>query len=391
MIMTRRHFGRLSGLTIGAFINPGYAQTRSRYGDRVIIVGADILGASIAYHLAKRGAKVTLLDKVGPAAGTTKNSFAWLNAYGKTPRSYYEFNILGIYGWHRLEREIGSALQLQWGGTVQWRSTEDLNLSETRQHILERESWGYSIRLIDTSDIQSLVANVRLGDVGVASFAEQEGTVDPVVAATVLVDCAKRLGATVQYPAQVVGFDLAEGRVRAIRTTQGTIEADYFVLAAGNDLPQLAKQIGITVPLIESKGIVARSAPCPRLLDRLVFPPGVNIKQNPNGQIVASQNDRKIVDTAEAKAIGEDYFRQAAKYFPNLETVRPAEVNICYRVMPKDEHPILGRTERYPNVYVAAQHSGMTCAPIVGQLVSEELLDGVDIDLLTPYRPSRFA
>ena len=55
--------------------------------DHVIVADAGIIGASIAYHLAKRGARVTLLEKEHPAAGTTKNSFAWLNASEKSPRS----------------------------------------------------------------------------------------------------------------------------------------------------------------------------------------------------------------------------------------------------------------------------------------------------------------
>ena len=48
--------------------------------DRIVIVGAGIIGASIGYHLAKRGAQVTILEQIRPGAGATQNSFAWLNA-----------------------------------------------------------------------------------------------------------------------------------------------------------------------------------------------------------------------------------------------------------------------------------------------------------------------
>ena len=85
---------------------------------RVIVIGAGIMGASIAYHMSKRGAAVTLLEKEAPAAGTTRNSFAWLNSSAKAPRTYYDFNLAGLIGWRRLELEIGPDLPVQW--VVAW-------------------------------------------------------------------------------------------------------------------------------------------------------------------------------------------------------------------------------------------------------------------------------
>src|ERR1700720_4502219 len=89
--------------------------------DRVVIAGAGIMGASIGYHLAKRGAQVTILEKRRPGNGATEKSFAWINAtFSKQPRSYYELNLLGIAGWRRLTVEFGGDLQIQWGGSVEW-------------------------------------------------------------------------------------------------------------------------------------------------------------------------------------------------------------------------------------------------------------------------------
>ncbi|MEM8863160.1 MAG: FAD-dependent oxidoreductase, partial [Chloroflexota bacterium] len=74
---------------------------------KVIIVGAGIIGASIAYHLAQAGADVTIIEKGKLGQGTTADSFAWINASrGKRPRHYYELNLQGIKEWHRLEEEL---------------------------------------------------------------------------------------------------------------------------------------------------------------------------------------------------------------------------------------------------------------------------------------------
>ena len=72
------------------------------------------MGASIGYHLAKRGAQVTILEKQRPGSGATEKSFAWINSScSKQPRSYYDLNLFGIAGWRRLTVELSGALQIQ--------------------------------------------------------------------------------------------------------------------------------------------------------------------------------------------------------------------------------------------------------------------------------------
>jgi len=390
--MNRRQLVQILGSTA---VTLGGAPLHALTRDHVIVAGAGIIGASIAYHLAKRGARVTLLEKEHPAAGTTKNSFAWLNASEKSPRSYYDLNLAGIAGWRRLELELGAALPIQWGGGVQWCKPEAQLAERMKEHVKERQAWGYSIRLIDREDLLRLLPSAAPGatpgDIGAANFADQEGTVDPVVAANALVSAAKSLGAKVIYPCEVKDFRMAEGRVRAVITTQGSMEADYFVLATGNGTTELAAKAGMRVPLKESKGILAHTVPQPELLKRVMMPPGADVKQNFDGRIVTGAN---FGDTGEAQPtaeLGRQYLAAAAQYFPQLRNAKVEYMTLGYRVMPQDGHPIIGRSPKFPNFYVAALHSGMTCAPIVGQLAATEILDQVDVDLLQPYRAARFS
>ena len=89
--------------------------------NRIVVVGAGIIGASIAYHLVKRGAKVVIAEAVRPGAGATEKSFGWINAtFSKRPRAYFDLNQLGLAGWRRLETELGGELKVQWGGSVAW-------------------------------------------------------------------------------------------------------------------------------------------------------------------------------------------------------------------------------------------------------------------------------
>ena len=72
---------------------------------------------------------------------------------------------------------------------------------------------------------------------------------------------------------------------------------------------------------------------------------------------------------------------------PGIRGVAVERVTVGHRVMPVDEYPIVGFCDRCPNLYIAAMHSGVTLAPLIGQLAALEILDGARVSSLEPYRP----
>jgi glycine/D-amino acid oxidase-like deaminating enzyme len=368
---------------------PVFTPLKGGTRDRVVISGAGIMGASIAYHLAKRGAQVTVLEKQHPGAGATQNSFAWLNAtFSKQPRSYYELNLAGIAGWRRLSLEF-PGLKVQWGGGVQWYEPGEA-ADRLRKNIPAHESLGYSVQSIDADEIPRLLPSITPGPVGAACFADQEGTVDPIQALNVFLENAKAMGAKVEYPCELTGIARSNGRVTGVETTRGKFECDYLVLASGVDTERLAKLVDINVPLKESPGALAHTKPQPRLLDRVALAPAANIKQNPDGRIVTGTDfgGTPVKDTS--REFGQGLLKNAQRFLPKLQ-LDLETVTLGHRVLPKDDLPIVGFAQQCPNLYIAAMHSGMTLSPFVGQVAAMEILDGAQVDLLAAYRPSRFA
>ena len=147
----------------------------------------------------------------------------------------------------------------------------------------------------------------------------------------------------------------------------------------------------VNVPLKESPGALAHTKPAAKLLDRLALAPGANIKQNPDGRIVTGTDfgGAPVKDTS--LAYGRDLLRNATRFLGKLKDVEVESVTLGHRVLPVDDHPIVGFTQKVTNLYVASMHSGITLSPLVGQVAAAEILDGAAVDLLNEYRPSRFA
>lgn len=388
--MQRRHFVRLTALGVGALATRSL-RVWARAPQRIVVVGGGIMGASIAYHLAKRGAAVTLLEKTAPATGATANSFAWINAGSKRPRGYYELNHLGMAGWRRLQGELGpTTLVVQWGGTVQWQDAPE-KAEAFRKSVLAQQAWGYNTHLIDAAEMRRLVPALEPGQVSAASFCEEEGTVDPVAATGRLLDAAKAHGAVVRHPAVVSGFDLDGATVRGVKVGGETIAADAVVVATGVDMPALGRTLGVDVPMEESPGLLAHTRPHARLVERVLVAPGATLKQLPNGEIVTGVDFGGSPSRDTSPVMGRRLLEGASRFVPRLKEATLDRVTLGFRVLPADGQPIIGRVASRPNVYLAAMHSGITLSPAVGQLAALELLDQVDVEILRPYRLDRFS
>ena len=387
--MHRRHFVSTLGLAALSMATRSVRMS-ARAPTRIAVVGGGIMGASIAYHLAKRGAEVHLFEKRAPATGATANSFAWINAGSKRPRGYYELNHLGMAGWRRLEHELGPRLVMQWGGTLQWQAEAD-RAEAFRRAVAAQQAWGYSTRVVDVPEMRRLVPALEPGPVSAGSFCDEEGTVDPVAATKLLLDAAVAHGAVVRHPAAVSAFDRDGAAVRGLRVGNETLAVDAVVLATGVDMPVLGKLLGFDVPMEESPGLLAHTTPHARLLERIIVAPGATLKQLPNGEIVTGVDFGGSPSRDTSAAMGRKLLDGASRLVPLLKDTTLDRVTLGFRVLPADGQPIIGRVASRPNVYLAAMHSGITLSPAVGQLAAIELLDQVEVEILKPYRLERFA
>ena len=348
----------------------------------VIVVGAGIIGASIAWHLARDGADVTVIaEETGGVA--TPNSFAWINASWGNPEFYFHFRRRSMAEWKRLAAEL-PGLPLSWCGGICW----DLPDDELRAYEKNHADWGYDIRRIDRAEIAS--REPFLTDLPeVALDAREEGAVEPVAAARLMIADAETRG-TKFVTAAVRGLLRSGESITGVVTSEGVFEADHVVLASGAGAVPVAASAGITLPIDAPAGLIVHSRPYEKRLNGLVIAMELHMRQTAEGRIIAGSDFGGSDPGADQKATAAALFANVKENLADSDGLSMEFFTVGYRPTPRDGFPIIGNGG-YSGLYVAVMHSGVTLAPIAGLLAAKELLSGEADDSLEPFRLTRFS
>lgn len=361
-------------------------QTEASSRPDVVVIGAGIVGASIGYHLARRGAAVSILERARPASQATAKSFAWINASYGNPAPYFRLRFQSLLEYRHLDAALGGALGVKWGGSLLW-EVEGLDLAA---YIAGHRAWGYAIRGVGPDEFRDLEPGFAAPP-ELAAFAELEGSLAPVEATRALLAAAQSRGARVHEDCEVAEILTRAGRVIGVNGSHGAIEADHVVLAAGTDSEALAAGLGVRLPMRNLPGLLIRTRPVAPVLNRLVLSPKAHMKQDPDGRIVVGEDFGGDNEATDPRALGEAILARLKGCLPGVAGLEIEEVMVGLRPIPADGFPVVGAAPGAPGLYVAVMHSGVTLAPVVGRFAAEEILEGARVEPLAPYRPERFA
>ncbi len=375
----------------------------------VVVVGAGIMGSTIAFYLSRHNVNVTIVDSFASGHGATKQSFAYINAFAKDPRMYHDLNRRSMDAWERIARLIDRDIGLRWGGQVTWVN----NLNEAKKlkaRVDLVQSWGYGSRIISQHELELLEPELSLGKCSMAALNYTEGHVNAPIAAQVLTDEIIKNGGVAYLNTNVTGLNLGKSgdmksKITSIQTSQGEITCDSLVLAAGVASTNIASTVGIKIPQIKSPGFVVRVNPVKELFANIsvVYAPSsddkelpVHVRQMKDGSLMIGEGSSKLNNPQSNLLIKDSQYHanmimdSVTKFLPALSEVKATPLPMGYRPMPLDGLPVIGFTDEIPNLYLAVMHSGVTLAPIIGELSTIEIIDGVKVDLLEHFRVERF-
>ncbi len=369
----------------------GFALDRGT-APRVVVIGAGIMGVSIAYHLAKAGARVVVLERVSPGSQATQGAFAMLIAtHEGSDKAFNDLYGHAIDDWRRLEAELGGAVQVQWGGAATW-AAPGAKGDELAAVTHQLRGWDAPIETLTAERLKQLVPGIVPGPFGAGNFSPHQGTLDPMQALAALVAAARRRGVEFRVPCEAAAFTVDGRVVTGVQTSHGPVEADMVVAAAGAATPGLARMVGAKAPIKLVSGTLAHSKPFPHVLERVLNGPLGSLKQDPDGRIVTGADYRPGASGADvSRGYGEQLLATAAQVVPALKGAQLDAMTLGYVPIPVDTRPIVGFCAAPANLYLALTMSGITMAPLIGRLAAREILEGAGVDLLADYRPARFA
>jgi len=356
----------------------------------VVVVGAGVVGSSVALRLAQNGARVELLDAGEPGAGTSSTSFAWIGASAAALRDYRALNVAGVEAYARLEAELGPRPWLRRTGSLVWH-TDPERSAELAFQVAALADMGYEAALLDPEQALALEPSLRLapGVEHVASHTD-EGHADGRRMAAELAARAVDAGAELRTGAEVTGVD--DGAVTL--ATGERLLADTVVLCAGRWTGSLS---GVAMLDAAERGalpigLLVTTGAAPDPVGRVVVADDVMIRPGDDGGLLlhADEQDRLVHpddDPASVADVAAQVLDAARQHVMVPEALGVTRAVVGLRALTADLLPAVGRLS--DRTYVAVTHSGITLAPALGDLVAAEVLGRSEEPLLAPFRPDR--
>ena len=367
---------------------------------RVVIIGAGIVGNSMAWHLARLGWRdIVLLEKgmlpnPGGSTGHASN-FIFLTDHSKemtafTLDSTQQYKDLGVFD--------------ETGGIEVARTPE--RMEELKRRMASSHAWGIEgTRLVTPAEVKEMVPFIDESVILGGFYTPGVGIVDSLQAGTLMRQKAQDLGAlTVAASVEVTGIDVEAGQVRRVHTDQGSIETDYVVIACGVWSPRIARMAGASIPLTPAVHQMIDIGPVPMFehtTKEVGFPivrdmdTNMYERQHGTGFEVGSYAHRAILmDADEIPSIAtaalsptmlpftkEDFDPQledALELFPEIVGDESVGVKLAINgllSLTPDGNPIIGETPEVKNLWSAAA-IWIKEAPGVAKTVAEWMTNG---------------
>jgi glycine/D-amino acid oxidase-like deaminating enzyme len=335
-------------------------------GADCLVIGGGLVGAAIAYGLARRGVSTVIIDEGDVAFRASRGNFGlvWVQGKGDGMPDYAAWTRLSADLWPHFSESLREATGI---GTV-YTKRGGFFLCRSEAELAEQEARLQRIRSLNTApgpdyevlDHKALAA--RLPGLGPAvvggTYCPDDGHCNPLYLLRALHAGHAALGGR-YLPNRRVAEIRPEAGGFTVLTEGGEIRGDRVVLAAGLGSARLAPALGLSVPVVPQRGqvlVTQRTAP------RLAFPT-VYVRQTGEGSFLLgdSHEDVGFDEGTTAEAMTE-IARRALDFFPFLAALPVVRVWGALRVMTPDGFPVYDQSCEHPGAFSAACHSGVTLA-----------------------------
>ncbi len=365
-----------------------------------IVIGAGVMGASIAYNLSRRGLKVLILERQSVGVGATGASSGLV-------RMHYDIEVDSALAWQSFHffrdwrERIGGECGFKRTGFLQIVAPD--KIEQLRGNVEMQKQIGILTEVVTPEEVKKIAPMFKTGDFELAAYEPESGYADPVLTTNSFIANAKDCGAVLMQDCEVTGIRVRGGKVMGVDSSRGSFEAPIVVNCAGTFADRIAKMVDVDVPLdtwthdVAFVNRPARVGMHPACIDDVL-----SMYFRPEGELT-------LIGLEDYSRMGEPPESDLGRVDP--EFVMRAIDRICERVEGMEEGSLhsthVGRDGLTPDqravidqagpdgFYIACGFSGtgFKLSPAVGVCVSELIVDGharlVDISSLNLSRFAR--
>jgi glycine/D-amino acid oxidase-like deaminating enzyme len=359
----------------------------------VAIVGGGLVGAALAYGIAKSGRSVVLLDEADQAFRAARGNFGlvWVQSKGYQFAPYATWTRQSGLLWPTLARDLND----ETGVNVQLDQTGAYHLCFSDGEIAERikrlewvrEAIGgnYPFEILGQAELKRRLPQIGPEVTG-AAYSPMDGQVNPLKLLRALHAACRARGVSIRPDHRVSAIDYTEGRFK-IKTATSVVTVNRVVLAAGLGNRELGEQVGLTASVRPIRGQILITERVQKVLPCAT----AFIRQTDEGtiQIGDSMEDVGFNDATDPDVL-KTIARSAIRSFPFIAQLKLVRAWSALRVMSPDGYPIYQSSASCPGAFLVTCHSGVTLAAVHALRLAQWICDDVALPDIEPFSNARF-
>ncbi|MGY4707634.1 NAD(P)/FAD-dependent oxidoreductase [Candidatus Bipolaricaulota sp. J31] len=362
----------------------------------VVIIGAGVTGAALAYELARRGIRdVVVLERRFPCAGATGRCGGGIRQQFTTPHNI-RLAMESVRRYETLSEELGVDIEFIQGGYLILAETEGEREAQKKAVALQNDL-GLPSRLLTPEEAVEVLPLLDGTTITGATYCPTDGHANPFRVVEGYLKQARRLGVVVEKFTEVVGLEVQGGRIVGVETTRGRISPGVVVNAAGAWSGEIARMAGVELPNVPVRHEIAITEPVQFTMEVMVISihNGIYFSQTKEGQIIGGiglPGEKPRYNLSSSLRFMRVYARELVRYVPafgQLSVLR--QWAGLYDVTP-DAQPILGPTPGLENFIQANGYSGhgFMIAPAVARHLADYIEKGTCSEILEKLSLERF-
>jgi len=346
----------------------------------IVIIGGGVVGCSIAYNLAKLGAKnIILLEKNTLASGATGRCGAGIRQqFGTKMNCILARESIKIF--ENLSQELEYDIELNQGGYLILAYTEK-EVNQFKKNVALEQSLNIKARFITVEEAKEIVPPLNTEGILAATFCPTDGHANPFKTNFAYAEAAERLGVKIYTFTEVKEIETENHKIVAVNTDKGKVLTPMVVNAAGGYSGIIGKMVGVDIPVYSQRHQILITEPVDPLFRPMLmsFSRNFYCQQTPHGSIImgfGDPNERKDGDIGSSWQFAQEMAQKMTAVLPLLKEVSMVRQWAGLYNMSPDAQPILGEHPQIEGFYMAIGFSGhgFMLAPITSKLIAELIL-----------------